>query len=247
MLSTALGVELTARTRTPRALALTDHIDAPGDWLVSAIVGELVERAIAVVLIPCERSSEEILRLSKKISRKSRDALDRALKRGMLTIVDPHAFGDAFGDDKARVMATLAGTRTAGRAAAAAAASSEDATSSERRACVVIDGADSLCPSSSSAALERFLDAIAGEDLGFDVVTRAHGDCGTLERWIAESCDCEMRLIPLATGGAEDAQGMCETTHKTGAWLGGEGRRSRYAFAVTELGVRVERRSIVSS
>ena len=93
-----------------------------------------------------------------------------------------------------------------------------------------------------SRETERFLDALGAEA---DVCARAHGDAGALEGWIAETCDCEVRLVLLATGVAEDAQGTCETTHRSDGWrMEGEARRARAAYAVTELGVRFERRSL---
>lgn len=237
----ALALDLTPRDR-PRALALVDHVDAAADWLVALLIAALVDARRPVVLVCIERAGEEILKTAKKLARRAARAIEDALEDGSLACVETWDDGWApeGGVSGARARARAAGAR-AGRAAdARAGRTAADAAS---RVCFVVDGVESLDPRVGGAGgAEAFLDALVGEG---DVCARAHGDVGALAGWIAETCDCEVRLVPLVTGVAEDAQGTCETTHRSDGWrMAGEARRTRVAYAVTELGARFERRSL---
>ena len=232
-----LGVALDADARHPaRALAIVDHLDAPGTWLFASFVAYACERSPVVVLC-VEHHPSEITALARKIARGARDSVSNALSRGSCAFVD--AFTTARTTTGDGLTGTLRDVRDAAAATTRAAGSG--------RVCVCVDGLDGLVMSEcadDAIELKRFLDAVsreAGEAV--DLVTLSHWDVGAVEAWLAESADCEIRLEPLRTGSAEDAQGMCQTTHRNSAWRAkGAARRSRAGFALTELGAKLERR-----
>jgi hypothetical protein len=226
-----LGVDLDVPPRAARVLAITDHLDASGTWLFAVVVAHACARAPVVVLC-VEHDAREITALARKLARGARDAVSDAVARGTCAFVRATDAEDG-------AVRTLRDVRDAAAATKRAAGAG--------RVCVCVDGVDGLAlraDEEDAIAVERFLDAVSREAEGeVDLVTRSHWDVGAAAAWVAESADCEIRLEPLRTGSAEDAQGMCETTHRNSAWRAkGAMRRSRAGFALTELGVKLERR-----
>ena len=247
-----LGVSFTSSSNSSsasRALAVVDHLDAPGSWVTAALVADACDVYGGVVVACCETPSMEIETLSRKLARgRSRDAVTRAVALGTCALVDVFRLDDATsGLGTRRAFEEVLARARAVREAATRASSSTSSSSVSSKVCVVVDGADSLAPGRArgdDAAAERFLDAFERElGDGVDVVVRAHADVGARAGWLAESVDCEIRVEPLRTGSAEDAHGTCETTHRNNAWRPeGAARRSRATFALTELGARLESR-----
>lgn len=246
-----LGVSFTSSSNSSsasRALAVVDHLDAPGSWVTAALVADACDVYGGVVVACCETPSMEIETLSRKLARgRSRDAVTRAVALGTCALVDVFRLDDATSGlgTRCAVEEVLARARAVRQAVISASSSKSSSVSS--KVCVVVDGADSLAAGRArgdDAAAERFLDAFERElGDGVDVVVRAHADVGARAGWLAESVDCEIRVEPLRTGSAEDAHGTCETTHRNNAWRPeGAARRSRVTFALTELGARLESR-----
>lgn len=244
-----LGVSFTASSATSRALAVVDHLDAPGSWVTAILVADACDAYGGVVVACCETPATEMHALSRKLARgRARDAVARGVARGTCALIDFFRLDDATPGRGTR--ATLEEVRARARAVREAATRGDGASSSSSvssRVCVVVDGADSLAPGRArddDAAAEQFLDALERElGDGVDVVVRAHADVGARAGWLAERVDCEIRVEPLRTGSAEDAHGTCETTHRNNAWRAeGAARRSRVTFALTELGARLESR-----
>ena len=253
-----LGVSFASRASSSnasssRALAVVDHLDAPGSWLTAILLADACDAYGGVVVACCETPASEIHALSRKLARGgARDAVTRGMARGTCELIDFFRLDAATGRG---TRATLEEVREGAMRAREAArrafmgdkSKSSTLTSVSSRVCVVVDGADSLSSGRSrvaDAAAERFLDALERElGDGVDIVVRAHADVGARAGWLAERADCEIRVEPLRTGSAEDAHGTCETTHRNNAWRAeGAARRSRATFALTELGARLESR-----
>ena len=244
---------LAAYIASSRALAVVDHLDAPGSWLTAILLADACDAYGGVVVACCETPASEIHALSRKLARGgARDAVTRGMARGTCELIDFFRLDAATGRG---TRATLEEVREGAMRAREAArrafvgdkSKSSTLTSVSSRVCVVVDGADSLSSGRSrvaDAAAERFLDALERElGDGVDIVVRAHADVGARAGWLAERADCEIRVEPLRTGSAEDAHGTCETTHRNNAWRAeGAARRSRATFALTELGARLESR-----
>jgi len=248
-----LGVSFassSASSSASRALAVVDHLDAPGSWVTAILVADACDAYAGVVVACCETPAVEIHALSRKLARgRARDAVARGVAGGTCALIDVFRLDDATRGRGTRctleeVCARARAVRDAGMRGEGDGASGSSVSS---RVCVVVDGADSLAPGrgrDDDAAAERFLDALERElGDGVDVVVRAHADVGARAGWLAERVDCEIRVEPLRTGSAEDAHGTCETTHRNNAWRAeGAARRSRATFALTELGARLESR-----
>ena len=83
-----LGVSFASRASSSnasssRALAVVDHLDAPGSWLTAILLADACDAYGGVVVACCETPASEIHALSRKLARGgARDAVTRGMARG---------------------------------------------------------------------------------------------------------------------------------------------------------------------
>ena len=87
-----LGVSFASRASSSnasssRALAVVDHLDAPGSWLTAILLADACDAYGGVVVACCETPASEIHALSRKLARGgARDAVTRGMALSLIHI-----------------------------------------------------------------------------------------------------------------------------------------------------------------